>query len=301
MKKPVKIVISIVLAVWIFAMGIEIGAYRERKAINASIVTPSVSAPANTNAPTSPVPDSTAPQPDTTAPTEGSGTTAPPQSTDTTDKKNDEKPSLPKSKEDICAAFNQAMNNTKNATKNCNAHKKTDIQITVVDCSVPSITNIVNKVVQGFVGVDEADFAFVGGVTSDGKKINGELAPANTNTSISAAGVSSASCEAYGNGGQKITLKIVPETSSLGNIPPHHSASVGYLDLGSLDLPVNITQADMEYAGATVTITVTADGLVDTYHCDFPMRGTGSGNKLGLSGSATFEGAMIEDMTFAWA
>ena len=37
MNRTIKIIISVVLCVWIFAMGLELGAYRERKAINATL------------------------------------------------------------------------------------------------------------------------------------------------------------------------------------------------------------------------------------------------------------------------
>lgn len=299
MNRTVKIIVSIVLCVWIFAMGIELGAYRERKAINASITSgntnqvqtsapsqaPSISQPAqSTSAPASQAPASSA---STAASTKADGNK-------TTSKK-------PSTKDEIAKAFNDAMNKTKNMKQNCNAKKTTNVQISVVDCSVPRLTSMVNKIVQGFTGEKTADYAFVNGVTSDGITVLSELPPSNKETTITSAGISAATCDDYGDGGYKISLTLVPETGTLDVIPPHHSVAVGYLDVASLGLSgVNITKADMTYPGATVTICVNKDGLLDTYDCKFPMSGSGEAKVIGITGSASFEGSMDETWTFTW-
>lgn len=304
MNRTVKIIVSIVLCVWIFAMGLELGAYRERKAINSSITSSGSTQQPQTTQPSTAAP--TVQQPQTTADPTPSSTasndnTASSDTSATTAKKDDGNATKkPESKEEIAAAFNTAMNKTKNMTQNCNATKKTNVQINVVDCSVPSLTSTVNRIVQGFTGEETTDYAFVNGVTADGQTILSELPPSNKETSITADGISVATCDNYGDGGYTYTLTLVPETGSLDVIPPYHSVTVGYLDIASLDIPmVTIQKADMTYPGATVTINVNKDGLIDSYDCKFPMTGNGEA-KLGLTGTASFEGSMDETWTFNW-
>lgn len=315
MNRTVKIIVSIVLCVWIFAMGIELGAYRERKAINTSItvsnsatpqVQPQTTAP--TTQPTTAAPQTTDKTPinevdDSTA-ADGTTKAQQPDATDGTQAPTEDQQSgskIPEGKEAIAAAFNDAMNKTKNMTQNCNAKQDTNVQINVVDCSVPRLISTVNSIVSGFTGPESKDYAFVNGVTSDGTTLMSVLPPSNKETSITADGISVANSEEYGDGGYKLTLTLVPETGSLDAIPPYHSSSVGYLDLGSLDIPiVTITKADMTYTGATVTICVNKDGLLDSYDCKFPMTGSGEAKALGATGTASFEGSMDETWTFTW-
>lgn len=326
MNRTVKVIVSVVLCVWIFAMGIELGAYRERKAINTSItvnnqVTPQVQPNTTTTQPTTtqPQPQTTTTQPadttadnsantDSTSGNDSESTTADNNAvTGDTQAQPEESTSQqpestkPETKEEIAKAFNDAMNKTKNMTQNCNAKQNTNVQINVVDCSVPRLTSTVNSIVSGFTGPEEKDFAFVNGATSDGETLLGVLPPSGKETSITADGIAVASSEDYGDGGYKLTLTLVPETGSLDVIPPYHSSSVGYLDIASLDIPVvTITKADMTYTGATVSICVNKDGLLDSYDCKFPMTGSGEAKALGATGTASFEGSMDESWTFTW-
>lgn len=305
MNRTVKIIVSVVLCVWIFAMGIEIGAYRERKAINSSITSgnnnqiqvqpqPTV----GTTAPTVQQPASTQ-SPNNTVSQEAQPTEKKDDETKKDDSSSNSK--KPSTKEEIATAFNDAMNKTKNMTQNCNAKQDTNVQISVVDCSVPRLTGTVNNIVSGFTGPESNDYAFVNGVTSDGVTLLSVLPPSNKETSITADGISVANSEDYGDGGYKLTITLVPETGSLDVIPPYHSSSVGYLDIASLDIPmVTITKADMTYTGATVTICVNKDGLLDSYDCKFPMTGSGEAKALGATGTASFEGSMDETWTFNW-
>lgn len=321
MNRKVKIIVSIVLCVWIFAMGTELGAYRERKAINSSITSsntvntsqqPQIQQTTPSAAPTvqQPVSESqqaTQPtqQSDNTASTSGNANdtsnTSKADASDATKTTDSAVSSKPSSKEEIAAAFNAAMNKTKNMTQNCNATKTTNVQINVVDCSVPSLLNQVNSIVQGFTGEKTTEYAFTNGVTSDGKTILSELPPSGIETSITADGITVASCDNYGDGGYTYTLTLVSETGSLDVIPPYHSVTVGYLDIASLDIPiVSITKADMSYPGATVTINVNKDGLIDSYDCKFPMTGNGEAKIGWVTGTASFEGSMDETWTFNW-
>lgn len=308
MNRTIKIIISVVLCVWIFAMGLELGAYRERKAINATLSgnnpassTTTTTKPSNDNIVIE-TPSATQPQTSETSKPDDT-TAAPSGSTEPTEEK---KPAstVPQTNEEIAAAFNKAMNATKHSTKSCNAVKNTDVKIQVTDCSVSSLTGMVNSIAQRFTGPETAEYSFVDGkaTTSDGEiTINDDFPPSGRDTTLDAGGIAKASAEPYGDGGYKLSITLIPETSSLGNEPKYHANTVGYLDLEGLGISgVTFTEANFTYPGATVTICVNGDGLVETYDCTLPMSGTGAGNIKIASASATLEGTSTENWQFTW-
>lgn len=309
MNRTIKIIISIVLCVWIFAMGLELGAYRERKAINATLAGNNtntvVTTPVDTTAPTQ-APQTTEPAPQTTEPTQPADTTAPSSDDGTTEAPEETKPasSVPKTNEEIAEAFNKAMNATKNTTRNVNAVKNSNVELQVTDCSVSSLTGMVNSIAQRFTGPETVEYQFVNGKaqTSDGEiTINDDLPPSGRNTSLDAGGIASAQAEPYGNGGYKLTITLIPEKSSLGNEPKYHANTVGFLDLEGLGIDsVQFTEANFDYAGATVTISVNEEGLIDKYESVLPMAGTGAGKMGFASASATLEGKSTETWDFTW-
>jgi len=320
MNRSVKVIVSVVVCVWLFAMGLELGAYRERKNYNSAIGT---NTQIQTQQPVTqtPVTQQPATQGTTALSTSAQATeksdsanTTKKQSGDDTTKKQDngetEKQdgdsSVPQGNEAIAEAFNKAMNATKHATQNCNVSKDTDVKVNVTDCSVSAATSLVNKVVQGFVGAEHTDYAFVNGVatTSDGASVNmnDELPPSARDCALTAAGIQTATAEAAADGGYTLNITLVSETSSLGNEPTVHANSVGYLDLNSLDISaVTITGADFTYPGANVIITVNKDGLVTDYKCVLPMSGTGTGKASFITASATLEGSLTETWKLTWA
>ena len=314
MNKTIKTIVSVVLCVWIFAMGLELGAFRERRAINVALsggsTTPTAQTPV-TQAPVTQAPQTTQPtQAPTSAPTEASTEAPeekPTESTDTTTKGGEKKPAsaVPNGTDEIVAAFNKAMNETKHTTRGCTAKKSTNVQINVTDCSLSALTGMVNNIVQGFTGPEEVTYTFADGKASgpDGEvTLFGDFPPSGRDTALEAAGVSKAESEAYGDGGYKVTITLAPEQSSLGNEPKYHANAVGFLDLESLGISgVTFTKADFTYPGATVSICVNKDGLVDKYDCNLPMSGTGEANVKIASGSATLEGSSVEAWEFTWA
>lgn len=313
MNRTIKAIISVVLCVWIFAMGLELGAYRERKAINATLSgTSTTTTPvATTEAPTNNIvietQATTTTQPAETQATEPAGeqdTTAATQATEATEAPTQAASAVPKTNDEIADAFNKAMNATKHATRDCNVVKNSNVQIQVTDCSVSSLTGMVNSIAQRFTGPETVEYSFVNGKaqTSDGEiTIGDDLPPSGRDTALDAGGIASASAEPYGDGGYKLTITLIAEESSLGNEPKYHANSVGFLDIEGLGIDaVTFTEANFKYSGATVTICVNGDGLLDTYDCVLPMAGTGAGSIRIASASATLEGSSTENWVFTW-
>lgn len=302
MNKNTKILISIILLVWIFLFGLNVGKIMSSKqggqASNGTQIVITTQTPV-----TQPPVVTQPPQTQPTAPQGGETTTPATPGDDTTTAPAGESgaTTVPKTNAEIAAAFTKAMNDTKHTTKNCHAVKNSNVQIQVTDCSVSSLTSMVNSIAQRFTGPETVEYNFVGGQDGD-ITIYGDLPPSGRDISLDESGIAEAAAEAYGDGGYKLTIKLVPEQSVLGAEPKYHANSVGYLDIESLGIDsVEFSKADFSYSGATVTICVNGDGLLDTYDCVLPMAGTGEA-KLGfLSGSATLEGSSTENWVFTWA
>ncbi len=301
MNRTMRIIVSIVLCVWIFAMGIELGAYRERRAINATLSsagntqqtvqsttttqTPETTQPAQTTTPTT---TTTAPVVDDNDVT----TTAP--TTETTTAVAETK--LPTTYEEIAKAYNDAMNATKNTTKAFTATQVENVTMNLVDSTIPSmLEGIVASVMQGLMGEETFTYS-----NADMATFKANFPPPGKDAALTAAGIKSASSEAYGDGGYKLTITLVEETATYEVLPTHHSVTVGYLDLDSLGLPFDIQSADFQYSGATVTICVNGEGLVDSYEVDFPMAGSGTGKAMGMTATVTIEGGLDETWNITW-
>ena len=67
-----------------------------------------------------------------------------------------------------------------------------------------------------------------------------------------------------------------------------------------LDLPFNLSKADMKYPGSTISVTVTPDGKVVELVNNLPMEGTGAAKLLGREVYASFAGALDETWTFTY-
>lgn len=304
MKKEIKIAIAVVLSIWFFVMGFELGIYKERKA-NAEANQEVVNTVTPTQNPTTTVPTTTPTTVPTTVPTT-TPTTLP--STVPTSQ-NGEQPSASSpnsnnpasmSKQQVIDKMNDLMKTLK-AEQNVNAHKYENIVVNITNCSVPSAVDMINDLIKGLVGSEEIDYAISGGQTANGETMYGIIPPTNKDFLISDAGVVSATAKTVGTD-TVYTATLVEESTTVGSpVPAFNSTAIGYLDLTSLDLPgVNITEADMYYPGSTVEITVNAEGKVTKLVNKLPMTGLGVAKIAFVSGNASFEGSLDEQWTFTY-
>ena len=334
MRKELLIILCIVLAVWFFVMGFELGSYREKKAMIAAesttVFDPAAwSVPQDTNiaapsdAPTQPAatmptaaaenttgiaPITTYPSNETSIPSTAPGV---PTSPAPTAAANEDVSTL--SKAQILQKVSTAMQ-TLRAEQNMKAQKSEHTAINIVDCSVPSAVNLLNSIIGKLAGDEVGYYEFKGGVATgydgEGKVIEGEenvtpiqvIPPRDVPFSVPEAGVTQAT--AVKNGSNTVyTLKIAEESTTLENpIPPYNSKAIGYLNLAGIDVPgATITQANMHYSGSTLTITTNADGKITELHLVLPMDGSG-GAKMGfLSGTASFNGEKNETWQFIYS
>lgn len=310
MKKEIKIAVAIVLSIWLFVMGFEIGIYKERKA-NAgtsnevvSVVTPTQQTTAPTTTPTTA--PTTAP---TTVPTTAP-TTAPTAAPDTSS--TDVVPVVPQSttapaadsssmsKQQVIEKANAAVASLK-AEKNVKAHKSENIVVSVTDCSVSAAVDIINGIIDDLAGSEELDYVFTDGKTANGETIYALVPPINKDFVLTDAGVLSAKAETVGTDTVYTIVLVEEATTAESPVPAHNSTAIGYLDLTSLDLTgVTIKKADMQYPGSTITITVNAEGKVTALTNLMPMKGYGEAQITFFTGNASFEGSLDEKWTFTY-
>lgn len=321
MKKEIKVVICVVLSIWFFFMGFELGAYREKKKLSVSTtvaVQPatqnnaSLTTALTTAVTTESTTESTLPSVADTSVYPDTGVVTSPSNASTTTKKSTDPSSL--SKAEIIAAAKKAIDGVK-AEQNMTAVQTENIAITVNDCSVPSALNMVNSIVQKFTGEKSATYTFANGqatgVRPDGEAVEDEgvvsptqvIPPKNKNFELTEAGTLEASAKKDGEN-TVYTIKIVEESTTLDSpVPANNSAAIGYLDLTKISDKISgakITEANMHYPGSTVTATVNKTGKLIKLELYLPMDGYGEAKLAFISGNASFSGSQTETWTFTY-
>ena len=310
MKKEIKAIIAVVLAVWFFVMGFELGAYKERKAQNTiDTVNPITTTPTEqSTVPT--LPSTTEP---TTIPepsTDINDVVTPDEDNTTTQQQEDstaptEKDPLALSKAEIIAEMNKSVNQVKKE-QNMTATTNGIVEVNVTDCTVNAavgtINNIIKNITDKFGGNDTYNFANGQATNADGKTVTpwDVVPPTGKDFSAVEAGVASAKVEKEGENIRYTIVMNVEDTTMASPVPSYNSTVIGYLDLAGLDLPINLTQADMHYPGSTVSVLVTPEGKVIELVNKLPMEGTGAAKLLGREVFAKFAGALDETWTFTY-
>ena len=307
-----------VLSILLFFTGFELGSYREKKNIKA-----------NQTQVFQPVSQSSYNSQSSTAPSETQPATQPTQSSESLSVYPDSStsaPSAPQSKKpaakdpsamskaEVIAAAKKAIDAVK-TQQNMTAVQAENVQITVNDCSVSSLTSLVNSIVQRFTGEKSATYKFVNGqatgVRPDGKEVEDEgvvsptqvIPPKNRTFDITEAGVTEATAKK--NGSDTVyTIKIKEESTTLQNpVPQFNAAAIGYLDLTKISDKINgaeITEANMHYPGSSVTATVNGDGKLVKLELYLPMDGYGAASLKVVKGNASFSGSQTETWTFTY-
>lgn len=207
---------------------------------------------------------------------------------------------------EILKVVSDSVNLLKSDKASFKGHKVQNINLHLVDSSVPAVNNIINGVISAFVKEEILDYDFTNGVSPDPEgdgtvKANNIFPPGYKPFELTKEGVASASKKADGEN-TVYTVVIVPETSTLENPrPPHHNAGADTLDLSDVEIPIiTLTRVDFDYPGATVSVTLNPEGEVVGYYEHLPMSGTGEGYGLGITGFGTVEGYMEEKWDIEW-
>ncbi len=312
MKKEMKAVICVVLSIWFFVMGFELGSYREKKKtvsqpnVQTSYQQPTTAAVQTTAA-------QTTVQPVETTAAQQSATTAGSREQTTKKAADNAKDPSSLSKAEILAAAKKAIDGVR-TEQNMTANQTENIQITVTDCSLSSAVDFINKIIQRYAGEKSATYQFVNGqatgVRPDGSAVEDEgvvapsqvIPPKGKNFDLAESGLAEATAAKDGEN-TVYTLKLVSESTTLESpVPANNAAAIGYLDLSKIDVNgATITKADMNYPGSTIVATVNPAGKLVKLDLTLPMSGYGEAKLLRvMSGNASFEGSQHEVWTFTY-
>lgn len=302
MKKEIKAIIAVVLAVWFFVMGFELGAYKEKKAQSEiNTVNPVVTTTQPTQ-PTQSTQPSTEPSTTPTLPTQ--------QGEENTTGNNDvteptAKDPLSLSKQEIIAEVNKYVNQAKKE-QNMTATGTSLVAIEVTECSAQGFVSTLNSIISGITEKfgGEESYTFVNGqaTDADGNTVTpwDVISPTHKDFSALDEGVASAKVEKVGENTVYTITMVVEDTTMENPVPAYNSTVIGYLDLAGIDLPITLTKADMHYPGSTIAVTVNPDGKVIEIANKLPMEGTGATKFIGKEVFASFAGALDEKWTFTY-
>ncbi len=207
---------------------------------------------------------------------------------------------------EILKVVSDSVNKLKSSESSYTGHKVQNINIELVDSSVPSMNNFVNSIIKAFVKEEIYDYDFTNGVSPDPESdgtvdADDTFPPGDMPFSLTREGVASATKTADG-ANTIYTVVIVSETSTLENPrPPHHNSGADTLDLASIEIPlVTINKADFEYPGAEISVTLDPNGNVVGYHEHLKISGTGGASGLGITGYGTIQGYIDEKWDISW-
>ncbi len=207
---------------------------------------------------------------------------------------------------EILKVVSDSVNALKSTESSFRGHKVQNINLKLVDSSVPAVNNIINGVLSAFIKEEILDYDFTNGISPDPEgdgtvDANGTFPPGSKPFELTREGVASAKKEQQGEN-TVYTVVIVPETSTLENPrPPHHNAGADTLDLSSVEIPIiTLTKVDFTYPGATVSVTLNPEGEVVGYYERLDISGTGEGYGLGITGYGTIEGYLEEKWDIEW-
>ena len=233
-----------------------------------------------------------------------------PEEDSTADEAPDTAPEAPKgelSKEEILKVVADGVNALKAENATYKGVKSQNLSIDLTECSVPALVGIANTVIDFFEGVETLEYNFENGKAMDPEdKVEITAAEAFPPTGkpfslTDVNGVAEAKAEKDGEN-TVYTVVLVAETSTLEDPrPPYHDSACDTLDYSTFELPVGqITKADFEYPGATVSITLDKDGRVVGYHERLNMAGVGEGTAIGLTASGRMEGYIDESWVITY-
>ncbi len=323
MKKEIKVVAIVLVALIVFLAGFGLGATKgininigSESGINVNVnggSAGSAQVVAPTQAPVTQAPVTQAP---TAAPTEAP-TQAPSNDTPATDAPATDAPAtdapsgnsaVPSTKAEIVAAYNKAINDAKHYTGKVTLKKHDIIDVQLKD--LPAVAEkIITPVIANLTKTEpkEAVFENAVGVDDNTRELTRWIIPGGgRDAALQEAGVASATATANADGGYTMVITLVAETSTFDGTsttsePTHHKSIMDPLELGSLDLgPITISNADLSYPGATMTATVDSQGRLIYLKQQLPLEGTGTG-KAGISLTLKLAGSMDGTYEFIYA
>lgn len=310
MKKEIKIVAIVLVALIVFLGGFGLGA---TKGIKIDIAVSGNGSSAGANQVVATQPAATQPaatQPAATQPATPATDPAAPATDPATPATDPAAPSTgaPSTPAEVVAKYNEVINNAKKNLQYTGMHKVGTIDIQCTDCSVSFLQGQVNNLLKGFMKGTDKTFTVANGVATDQDggqaDMNAYIVPNGRDAALKEEYVASATATPSGDGYTlNITLKAETSTFDGTNTvkPVGHESCLDPLNLATLELPAGakITEASMTYPGAKLTVDVNGAGQVTKLDVQLPLEGTGTG-KLGASLTLGLKGEMHDTYEFTY-
>lgn len=318
MKKEIKIVAIVLVALIVFLSGFGLGTTKGIK-INVAVsgngtaqAAPVVQTPV-TQAPTA-APTTAAPVQETpsNSVTPGGDTSTPAADASSAPAADASQPAastgVPATPAEVVAKYNEVVNAAKKDLKYTSMHKVGTIDIQCTDCSVSFLQGTVDNLLKTFMKGTDKNFTVANGVATDQDggqaDMNAYIVPNGRDAALQEAYVASATATPAGDGYTlNITLKSEQSTydGTTTVNPVGHESCLDPLNLATLELPANakITEASMTYPGATLTVDVNGAGQMTKLDVKLPLEGTGTG-KLGASLTLGLKGEMHDTYEFTY-
>lgn len=307
MKKEIKVVAIVLVALIVFLSGFGLGATKGIQITIAGDLKLN-GASGSVDAGATAAPTTTQPQTTTQAPTPSGDDGA---AADTTvapagDDSGSSSSSIPSGNAEIAAAYNKAINDTKNYTGSVHLKKDSTVAITITDCpGGDTVKNIVQGVVDNYAGSSTKEYDYNNGADADGGKLYNRITPGDRDAALTEAGIANATCVADGDG-YKMTITLVSEKATFDGTntvnPANHESCLDPLNLATLDVnPITITNADMTYPGATLEVTVDGQGRMTVFSVKLPLSGSGTGGMGFIKATVGLEGSLDDLYTFTYA
>lgn len=177
----------------------------------------------------------------------------------------------------VCATYNNAVNSLKQYTGSITVHKDEKIRMEITEFSLPAPTEQINSVMRSIVPDTLEDYTFRNGVRTDEPetKVTDTIPPFGESAAVSSANVSSATIADI-DGGQEITLKLIPETASFdGSVTtptPNISSVLDELDFATFDMdPIGVQNAEISYSEVTLTASLDSSGRLTKLLIGLPV------------------------------
>lgn len=203
-------------------------------------------------------------------------------------------------KAEILNYLAQSVNKTKQRTDSFGVHHTESFSAEIKECTGGSIGKWVANVLMGYVvKPSEEDYAFSNGrcTTQEGETVD-ILLPKHGAFSLPADGAASATVGTEG-GLTVIKVKLIEEDCGISDVPQYNKNAIGYLNPAEFDLMgIEITDAQINYLGSSITVKIDANGYVKFAEYKIPLYVSGKGAKGSISGYAVFNGEQTETWEF---
>ncbi len=158
-------------------------------------------------------------------------------------------------------------------------------------------SNIVKLV--GSEGQQTLNYSGGNATNADGETVP-ILLPQRTSFSLPEEGVKSAAISEE-NGMVHITITLIPETVSMGQVPKYNSTTIGYLDTSDMDFKIiTISRVDIGYTGSVIDAYIRPDGYISSVNYTINMSTYAELSGMGITGYGVLEGAQTEKWKLNW-